>query len=224
MVVSAANRADSFRINQNPDEDLRAVDLLVDQLSQTRIDKLVLISTVCVYPGGTSPDETTPLTAKGLTPYGQNRLHQERRFGEMFETMIVRLPQLYGDNMKKGVIYDLVNRYRIEQIDPEGVFQYYDVRQLWQDIEIALNHGLASFNASNPALTSVSVAQDVFGIDISDNPNRSGDAYGRMYTRDMRTRHASLFGGEHGYLLSVDSELRGIRSFAETVRSREAGE
>lgn len=224
LVVSGANRADSFRINQNPEEDLRDVTSLVDQLSKTTIEKLVLISTVCVYPGDTSPDETTLLTEHGLTPYGQNRLHQERRLGEIFDTTIIRLPQLYGDNLKKGVIYDLLNDYRVEHIDPEGMFQYYDLRRVWGDIEIALRHGLTSFNASTPAIASAQIAREVFGVDISKNPTRRGDAYSEMYTRDMRTRHASLFGGKQGYLLDVESELRGIRSFAETFKARESGE
>lgn len=219
LVVSAANRADAFRINRNPDDDLRDIDGLVDRLSQATIKRVVLVSTVCVYPAGTSPDEETPLRETGLAPYGRNRLHQERRLGDLFETTIVRLPQLYGDNLKKGLLHDLSNDYRVEFIDPNGAFQYYDVRRLWHDTQVVLEHGLSSFNMSNPAIAHTRVASEVFGVDISRNEPEAADAFSSMYSRDMRTRHADLFDSRDGYLLDVDSELNGIRDFAATLAS-----
>src|SRR5690606_28248306 len=77
LVVSAGNRADSHRINQDGAADLAEIDALVDTIQKARIGRLVLISTVCVYPWGGAPDEDTPLSPEGLTPYGANRLHQE---------------------------------------------------------------------------------------------------------------------------------------------------
>ncbi len=59
LVVCAANRADSYRINQQQEQDLAEVRELADRLSRVRIGKLVITSTVCVYPGDTTPDETT---------------------------------------------------------------------------------------------------------------------------------------------------------------------
>src|SRR5690606_19330196 len=68
LVVSAAARADSHRINNHGHEDRTEIDAYVDLLSKVRIGKLVLASTVCIYPGDTSPDEATPLTEDDLTP------------------------------------------------------------------------------------------------------------------------------------------------------------
>ena len=128
LVVSAATRADSHRINQNGPADLAEIDKYIALLSEVYAAKLVLISTVCIYPGGTSPDESTPLSADGLTPYGANRLHMEQTLCERFDTLTLRLPQLYGAGLKKGIVYDLLNDYRIEFIRPEGRCQYYDLR------------------------------------------------------------------------------------------------
>ena len=82
LVVSAATRADSHRINQNGPADLAEIDNYIALLSEVNAAQLVLISTVCIYPGGTSPDESTPLSADGLTPYGANRLHMEQTLCE----------------------------------------------------------------------------------------------------------------------------------------------
>ncbi|NNU28138.1 NAD-dependent epimerase/dehydratase family protein [Isoptericola sediminis] len=217
LVVTAAARADSHRINQDGAADRAEIDAYVDLLSTVRADKLVLASTVCVYPGGTSPDESTPLTEAGLTPYGANRLHMERRLGDAFDLLPVRLPQLYGRSIKKGIVYDLLNDYRVEHIRPDGRFQYYDLRRLWADVRVALDHGLESLNVATPAIDSATVAQEVFGRDITgqlaDVPEPP-----LTYTRDMRTRHAALFDGPEGYLMDVEDELDAIRRFVADAR------
>ena len=166
--MSAATRADSHRINQNGAADLAEIDDYIALLSRVNAAQLVLISTVCIYPGGTSPDESTPLSADGLTPYGANRLHMEQTLCERFNTLALRLPQLYGIGLKKGIVYDLLNDYRIEFIRPEGRFQYYDLRRLWADTERALQAGLRTLNIATPPLTSARVAAECFGIDIAD--------------------------------------------------------
>lgn len=217
LVVTAGNRADSHRINREGAADRAEVDALADRLATVKAGKVVLISTVCVYPGGTSPVESTETREDGLTPYGANRLHQERRLTAEHDTLVVRLPQLYGDGLKKGIVYDLANDYRVEFIRPEAEFQYYDVRRLWNDIGVALDAGLPSLNLATPALRNDAVAA-AFGIDISGNDPGPADPFASMYTRDMRTEHAGLFGGSGPYLLDAETELAGIRSFADSIR------
>jgi len=230
LVVSSGNRADSHRINGDGPADLAEIDALADTLERVRIRKLVLISTVCVYPWGGAPDEDTPLSADGLTPYGANRLHQERRLGAAFDTLPVRLPQLYGARLRKGVVYDLANDYRVEHIDPAMHFQHYDVRRLWGDIRTALDAGIPSLNVATPPISNATLAAEVFGRDISGqvppgSPRRARGAeeaargagappFSRMYTRNMTTRHAALFGGTGPYLEDVADELAGLRAYA----------
>src|SRR5690606_12873620 len=167
LVVSAGNRADSHRINTHPQDDRAEVDALLDLIGQARIGKLVLVSTVCVYPAGGAPDETTPLSESGLTPYGINRLRQERVLQERFDTLVVRLPQLYGNRLKKGIVHDLLRGHRVEWIDARGSYQYYDVRRLWSHIQIALDAGISELNVATAPLRSDVVAREVFDVDIA---------------------------------------------------------
>ncbi|MFL0410647.1 NAD-dependent epimerase/dehydratase family protein [Microbacterium paludicola] len=219
LVVTAGNRADSFRINNHGDEDRAEVDSLVDRILSARIRRLVLISTVCVYPGDTTPSESTPLSEDGLTPYGANRLHQERRLAEAVDTTIIRLPQLYGARLKKGVVYDLANDYRVEHIRPETRFQHYDVRRLWDDIAAAMDNGLPALNVATPPIVNAELAAEVFGRDISSQiPAEPESPFARMYTRDMRTEHAGLYGGDGQYLLTREQEIAGLRAFAAQLR------
>lgn len=220
LVVSAAARADSHRINQHGEEDRAEIDAYVDRLAKVRIGKLVMVSTVCIYPGGTSPDESTPLSETDLTPYGANRLHMERRLADLFDTLPVRLPQLYGPGIKKGVVYDLMHDYRVEHIRPQGLFQYYDLRRLWSDIRIALDHGLPSLNVATPAVTSQTIAREVFGRDIGgqsfDEPE---NPFSRMYTRNMRTEHWRLYDGPEGYLMTAEESIGAVRRFVADARA-----
>lgn len=222
LVVSAGNRADSFRINNDGDADLIEIEKLVDTVLSAHIGKLVLISTVCVYPEGGAPDETTPLSPEGLTPYGANRLHQERRFNDAVDTTVIRLPQLYGARLKKGVVYDLANDYRVEHIRPENRFQHYDVRRLWSDIDVALSNDLSSVNIATPPITNARLASEVFGRDISDQTPRDPESpFARMYTRNMTTRHADLFGGTDKYIVTEEAELASLQRFvAELLTER----
>lgn len=214
LVVSAANRADSHRINNDGAADLAEIDGLIDTILQAEIGKLVLISTVCVYPWGGAPDEDTVPDAASLTPYGANRLHQEQRLGARLDTLPVRLPQLYGARLRKGVVYDLANDYRVEYIDPEMPFQHYDVRKLWPDIQKAVDADIPALNVATPPITNARLAQDVFGRDISGQATPPASPFSRMYTRNMTTKHAALFGGQGSYLTSLEDELAGLRSFA----------
>lgn len=219
LVVSAGTRADSFRINNNGAADLREIDSLIDTVLSAQIEHLVLISTVCVYPGGGSPNESTQLSTEGLTPYGANRLHQERRFVDALDTTIVRLPQLYGPRLKKGIVYDLANDYRVEHIRPLNEFQHYDVRRLWDDITIARANGLRVINIATPPLTNERVAREVFGRDISAQvPSEPESPFAQMYTRNMTTQHAALFGNGNDYLVDEVEEIAGLASFAAQLR------
>jgi hypothetical protein len=219
LVVSAATRADSHRINRNGPADRAEIDDYIAVLSTVHATQLVLISTVCIYPGGTSPDESTLLSAEGLTPYGANRLHMEQVLSARFNTLALRLPQLYGIGLKKGIVYDLLNDYRIEFIRPEGRFQYYDLRRLWSDTELALQAGLVALNLATPPVTSGRVAAECFGIDIADQLVTGEDSsLGQTYTRDMRTIHADLFGGPPGYIMDEIAELDALRSFVRECR------
>jgi hypothetical protein len=219
LVVSAATRADSHRINQNGPADLAEIEDYIAVLSRVNAAQLVLISTVCIYPGGTAPDESTPLNADRLTPYGANRLYMEETLSERFNTLALRLPQLYGIGLKKGIMYDLLNDYRIEFIRPEGRFQYYDLRRLWSDTERALQAGLRTLNIATPPLTSARVAAECFGIDIADQVVYGEESvFSQMYSRDMRTIHADLFGGPPGYILDEVAELDALRAFVRESR------
>lgn len=218
LVVSAANGADSHRINLDPSADLANIQRFADVVGSVRIERLVLISTVCVYPAIEWCDEDTPMLPDELTPYGRHRLALERILASRHDTLTVRLPQLFGPGIKKGVAFDLLHRHRLEHIDPDGVLQHYDLARLWHDIEIGLAADLSALNLATQPMTNRRVAEGVFDIDLDgvvppDGRRPQPSPFAAMYTRNMATKHSLLFGRDDGYVMSAADEMVALRRF-----------
>lgn len=214
LVVSAANRADSFRINEHPDDDRAEILAFADALKNTSIAKLVLISTVCVYEASARSDEDALITPANITPYGRNRYELETILRDRFDTTVLRLPQLYGSGMKKGVVYDLANGHRVEYIQPTRVFQHYDLGRLWADIEVALRHRVQILNLATPPISNERIARECFGISLSTDISVAPDSrFAQMYTRNMTTKYAALFDRRGDYLMTEEEEIDSIKQF-----------
>ena len=72
--------------------------------------KLVLISTIDVFRTPIGVDETSPIETEGLHPYGANRYLLEQWVRNNYpDALIVRLPALFGKNLKKNFIYDYIH-------------------------------------------------------------------------------------------------------------------
>ncbi|WP_210480588.1 NAD-dependent epimerase/dehydratase family protein [Naasia sp. SYSU D00948] len=218
LVVCAANRADSYRINQQQEQDLAEVRALAELLGRVRIAKLVIVSTVCVYPGETTPDETTPLSPEGLTPYGQNRLWFEQELSRRVDTLVLRLPQLYGQGIKKGVVHDLIADHRVDYINAADRMQHYDLGRIWSDTSSALELGLPALNLATPPIENARLAAEVFGRRLRPTPVEPPSPFATMYSRDMRTVHAEQLGGTAPYLCTEEEELDSLRRFVTSRR------
>ena len=106
-----------------------------------RAKRFVLISTIDVYGNVNAGGDESTLEA-GREPshaYGRHRLWFETRMREHFGTgcTVIRLPGLFGPFLKKNCLFDLCNRRceMISKIAPNSWFQWYDIRDLWRDIE-----------------------------------------------------------------------------------------
>ena len=114
-------------------------------LAKVRAERVVLISTVDVFRNPWLADENTPVDMEGLSAYGLNRRRLELFVQERFENvLIVRLPGLVGRGLKKNILFDFHNDNEVLKIDSRGVFQFYPVQRLWDDIRKAEENALSS--------------------------------------------------------------------------------
>lgn len=211
LVVSAATYAEMWKINQAPEEDLARINGLIDHLKTVKATKFVLISTVGVYKNPNGADESTPTELEGLLPYGVNRLHLEKFVSDNFDSTVVRLPGLFGKGLKKNVIFDLLHNNLIENIHHAGTYQYYNLANIWRDVNIAVDNNLKLVNFATEPVRTDEVAKHCFGIsDFKQEPEGVTPAYW-----DMHSIHADLYGGQAPYLYAKHQVLEDIKSFVQ---------
>jgi len=183
------------------------VNRLWDSLQGVDAEKVILISTVDVYPNPIDVFEETPIDPAECTAYGRHRLELEQKVAEAFNAMIVRLPGLFGPGLKKNALFDLLNDHLVDAIDPRAVYQFYDVRLLAKDLERFEEAELSLVNVATEPIAIDSIAHEIFGRTLT--PRAEGIA--ARY--DFRSRHATLLGGENGYLQSAEAVLAEMRDW-----------
>ena len=112
LCVYSGVRAEKFRADSFPDEDLAHIKNALENIQQIKPKKLVLISTVDVIPMAQVTDvyEDSQYNTDKLTPYGKNRLFLENEVRRLYpDALIIRLPALFGYGLKKNFIFDIIN-------------------------------------------------------------------------------------------------------------------
>lgn len=208
FVVSAANRAEMWRINQEPEVDLAEIEEYISHIQKVKIKRFVLVSTVGVYKNPNGADEDTIIDTEGLLPYGVNRYYLEQFCRNNFDTTIVRLPGLFGKGLKKNVIFDLLNDNNLDNIHKDSVYQYYNLANIWKDIQVALDNNLSLVNLATPPVSTEEVARVCFGKEFTNVPDGMKPAFW-----DMRSKYADVYGGEGNYLYTKEQELNDIKAF-----------
>lgn len=201
--------AQKWVANEDPEGDAAALETLMDHLRQVQADVVVLVSTVDVYPDPIDVDEATPVdVADHSQAYGRNRLWLEGAVRAHFPgALVVRLPGLFGEGLRKNLVYDLLHD-REEYAHRDSAFQFYDMKRLADDIDAAVEAGLEVVNLATPPVAAHVVGQEIFG-------RRLVRTEGSPVGYDMQTRHASVFGAsrDQRYVCDLDAVLAGMRAF-----------
>jgi nucleoside-diphosphate-sugar epimerase len=209
LVVCAGAPAAKWIANAKPEEDLAGIRRLMDALGGVRARHVVLISTVDVYPNPVEVDEESPIDPAAGSPYGRHRYALERFVAGRFDATIVRLPGLFGDGLKKNVIYDFLHNNGIDRINPAGVFQFYSLDHLWADLRRIRALGLPLVNVATEPTSVREIAREGFGFEFENAAPLPALRY------DFRSRHAAKLGGRGGYLYDRGQVLADLRRFLE---------
>lgn len=110
LLIYAGVPAVKYLANQDREADFALIQQAFDNIQKINPKQLVLISSVDVYKDSFQKDEDAVMDKDGMEAYGLNRLLLEEMVREHYENaLIVRLPALFGANIKKNFIYDLLN-------------------------------------------------------------------------------------------------------------------
>jgi nucleoside-diphosphate-sugar epimerase len=217
-VVCAGAPAEKWKANQDPPTDRTRLARLTAALAEVEARRVVLISTVDVFPTPRGVDEDTPIDAAAASPYGKHRYELERWVVSRFPTLVVRLPALFGHGLKKNVVYDLLHHNQVEQIHSKAAFQFYDLANLWRDVTMARALGLSLVHFATEPVAVAEIARTAFGETLQHRPASPPACY------DFRSRYAEHFGGNSGYLYSKEHVLAALCRFVQAERLRLAKE
>ena len=262
LLVYSGVPAQKFIANNEPEKDFKIIENAIYNIKQINPKEIVLISTIDVYKKPVNVNEDTKIDTKDLQPYGKNRYYLEKWVKNNIKNhLIIHLPGLYGKNIKKNFIYDLIKiipsmlaqekyeelenenielkKYYIKQdngfyklkelnkqeelllknifnnigfnalnfTDSRGKFQFYNLKFLWEHIEIARKNKLETLNvATEPVKISEIyeyIKNDKFVNEITNN----------IPDYNFRTKFDYLFNGKNGYIFNKEFILEDIKKF-----------
>lgn len=260
--------AQKFIANKFPEKDFETVVEALENIKKINPKKVVLISSVDVYKEPNGKDEKAFMDKENLHPYGANRLWLEEKVMENFnDYLVVRLPGLYGINIKKNFIYDYLNfipsmlngakleelcakdeklkdfytlqdngfytfnadadkaaaRKMFEQLgfsalnftDSRGVFQYYNLKYLYENIQTAIENGVKVLNIATQPVTIAEIYRAITGAEFVNELANPVPHY------DFKTCHAEIFGGRDGYIQPKEFVLEDIKKFVAEMQKQQ---
>ena len=210
LLIIAAPSAVKWQANQDPETDWTMISNLMEILKTVTAKQVVHISTVDVYMTPREVDESTLIQLNDLQPYGKHRFLFEEFSRKHFpKHLIVRLPGLFGDGLKKNVIYDFIHDNCLDMIHKESILQFYSLENIWKDISIALKHNLSLINFATEPTSVTEIARECFKKDFTNITPNSPASY------NMKSQHAALYGGSCGYLYNKKTIFRQINQYVD---------
>lgn len=261
ILVYSGVRAEKFLANKEPELDFAIIENAIENIKKINPKKVILISTVDVYPAAVDVNENTEIDPNFLQPYGKNRLYLEKWVEENYVNyLILRLPALFGEHIKKNFIYDIINIipamlneeiyqkynsndwivsnytkqdngfYKLNSVsdtereilknqflgigfsalnftDSRGIFQFYNLKNLWKDIENALSQNIKKLNLATEPVSVNEIYKAVFNKNFK---NELGSTFPHY---DFHTVHPHSFGHEKNYIQNKDAVMKEIIDF-----------
>ena len=208
-VYCAAPQAKKWWANKNPEEDKNEITNLLDSCRHIKCKKkFVLFSTVDVYDPPEKVDEQTEIS-NDIHPYGSNRLFLEQKLTDTFgdKILIVRLPALVGEGLKKNVIFDFLNDNNVDKVNPNSKFQWFNLSFIDEVLDFAI--ATPQINVLNVATEPLDTSIIVDNFFPNYKPVLNWDLKAINY--DVKTIHSKT---STGYLYSADVSNCGPRTQA----------
>lgn len=146
VLIYAGVRGTKFIANSNPDEDWKNIEAAERNIKNINPKRLLLISTVDVYDDLNEKDESHVINPQKLHCYGKNRyMLEEWARGNVDNCQILRLPAIFGMNLKKNFIHDLIDpipkyltKERLEEIcKSKNISAYYELKKGLYELKCA---------------------------------------------------------------------------------------
>lgn len=216
LIVCAGISAVKWLANKEPKKDYERIKVLENVLLTVKAKQFVLISTIDVYAVIEGENEDFDCSSVINHAYGTHRLEFESFCSNKFDNCIIlRFPSLFGDGLKKNIIYDLLNDNCLQMINAKSSYQYYHLKYLWRDIKIALDNNIKLVNIFTEPLTT----QEIFNAFFSEK-DIGKEAVAAVHY-NLHTKYAEIWGNNSHYMYSKDAILQQLSEFIEAYRKQD---
>ncbi len=163
IVFCAAPSAVKWKANQNPIEDLNSIFEIIKVLKNVKTKKFILYSTIDVYGNsvGLQLNEQSCMSLN-IHAYGKNRLIFESYVNDFFKSHIIRLPALFGNNLKKNIIFDLQNNNMLSNICLTSKFQWFSLDNIKFITDYVVNNDIKIFNCVTEPISTEEIIDEFF--------------------------------------------------------------
>jgi len=166
LVVCAGIPSLKWGANKNPKDDLNNIIELTNTLKNVKCSYLILISTIDVFEKTFNNPDLVKCEATHH-PYGFNRYYAEEKLKQTFgdNLTIIRLPAVFGDNMKKNILFDLLNHKPLHnKINLCDKYQWHDVRELARDITYLFGGSISEINLFSEPISMKEIIDEFFVV------------------------------------------------------------
>jgi len=110
ILIYAGVTGTKWYANSHPEKDIKVIESAILNIQKIRPQTLILISTVDVYDAVNGVNEDSKITVSNLCHYGRHRQMLESWVRKNIKNYyILRLPAIYGANLRKNFIYDIIH-------------------------------------------------------------------------------------------------------------------
>ena len=152
-VFCAAPSAVKWKANKEPVDDLQSIYNLAKYFKDIKTKRFILFSTIDIYNQFPS-DEDTIIDITKTSFYGKNRFLLENFVANYFPLHnIIRLPGLFGEGLKKNIIYDLLNNNLSYKINANDHFQWFYLKDLSKVIDFVIKQNICIYNVTTEPIS-----------------------------------------------------------------------
>jgi len=204
LLICAGLPAEKWKANNDPESDWSNMANLAQMISSVSAERAILISTIDVYqpPLDVTEDEKPNFNGDGA--YGRNRAWFEAFFVSQFSnTIVIRLPGLFSTNLKKNLIFDLINKRwdQVSKVHKESKFQFYDIESIWRTIEICAENSIPLLNVATEPVAAQEIA-NIFEVKLTGTQGK--------IEYQTKSKYFGVFNGTGGFLQDKEQVLEGI--------------
>ena len=217
LLICSGAPAEKWKANNDPEEDARNLESLAKNLSTAKAKNFILISTIDVLGNGTDVIERDDISLYERDSYGLNRYALELQVASEFSrSLIIRLPGMYGPGLKKNLIYDLLNYRELPNLNLDSTFQWFDVRDIWPTILLALREDLRILHLATEPIT----VRDLVSQLEPSRLNEFIDPHLQTKEYSMKTEFSRVISDRDGpYLKSKAEGLSQMHSWYESEKA-----